>query len=66
MTQQKNPTSFYRRGTNNPQFAYYSEGNYAIVKPQLQNYYGFLNNVSPVNTKTNKVKKLKKLLNYMN
>jgi hypothetical protein len=45
MTKQKNPTSFYRRGTNNPKFGYYSEGNYAIVKPFTQSYFGFLRNI---------------------
>jgi hypothetical protein len=42
---QKNPTSFYRRGTNDPKFGYYSEGNYSIVKPLTQSYYGFLTGV---------------------
>jgi hypothetical protein len=45
MTKQKNPTSFYRRGTSNPKFGYYSEGNYAIVKPFTQSYFGFLQNI---------------------
>jgi len=46
MTQQKNPTSFYRRGTNNPKFGYYAEGNYSIVKPFTQTYFGFLRNIT--------------------
>jgi hypothetical protein len=46
MTQQKNPTSFYRRGTNNPKFGYYAEGNYSIVKPLTQPYFGFLRNIN--------------------
>jgi hypothetical protein len=46
MTQQKNPTSFYRRGTNNPKFGYYAEGNYSIVKPFSQPYFGFLRNIT--------------------
>ena len=54
MTQQKNPTSFYRRGTNNPKFGYYAEGNYSIVKPLTQSYYGFLTGVIGVTSnKTN-------------
>ena len=53
MTQQKNPTSFYRRGTNNPKFGYYAEGNYSIVKPLTQNYYGFLTGVIGVTVTRN-------------
>uniref|UniRef100_A0A6C0EH13 Uncharacterized protein n=1 Tax=viral metagenome TaxID=1070528 RepID=A0A6C0EH13_9ZZZZ len=63
MTKQKNPTSFYRRGTSNPKFGYYSEGNYAIVKPFTQSYFGFLNDVIGVNnantTRTNQHVKTK-------
>lgn len=50
MTQQKNPTSFYRRGTNNPKFGSYYQGNYAIVQPFTQPYFGFLNGVIGVNS----------------
>jgi hypothetical protein len=54
MTKQKNPTSFYRRGTSNNKFGYYAEGNYSIVKPLTQSYYGFLTGVIGVtSTKTN-------------
>lgn len=46
MPQQKNPTSFYRRGTNNPKFGSYYRGNYSIVKPFPQSYFGFLRNIN--------------------
>jgi len=42
MTQVKKATTFYTRGTNNPQLAYLVEGNYPIVQPQRQSYYGLL------------------------
>jgi hypothetical protein len=68
MTQQKNPTSFYRRGTNNPKFGYYAEGNYSIVKPLTQSYYGFLTGVIGVtsNKTTNKTQSVKTNLNTIN
>lgn len=67
MTKQKNPTSFYRRGTNNPNFGYYAEGNYAIVKPLTQGYYGFLNGVNSSNTTqtTRQIKTKVKNINHL-
>uniref|UniRef100_A0A6C0E3V3 Uncharacterized protein n=1 Tax=viral metagenome TaxID=1070528 RepID=A0A6C0E3V3_9ZZZZ len=50
MPQQKNPTSFYRRGTNNPKFGSYYRGNYSIVKPFPNSYFGFLNSIISINT----------------
>jgi hypothetical protein len=46
MPQQKNPTSFYRRGTNDPKFGSYYRGNYSIVNPFPNSYFGFLRNIN--------------------
>jgi len=55
MTNIATSSSFYSRGisTNAHSFGYLVQGNYTIVQPQNQNYFGFLRNISGATTNTN-------------